>query len=110
MVNASKAFSEGEFEKAGEFLWGAIADALKAHAAAINSRKLNDHKQIIDYAIELSEKQKDHKIRQEFFKVKNLHGNFYEAGMDPREVEDIMISARPVVGKILTLAGFPPSI
>ena len=109
VMNAGKAFGEKEYEKAGEFLWGAMADALKAHAAA-NHREIKRHWDIGDYAIELSKKMPYPELYDIFFKVQSLHSNFYEADLAAGIVEGIMRDATPVIGNILSAGGFRPGL
>ena len=109
VLNGGKAFAEKEYEKAGEFLWGGMAEALKAHAAK-NGRLLKRHDQIISYARELSKMLKDPDLYDAFRKVQGLHSNFYEADVDAAEVEAIIRDTRPYIGKILQAAGFQPTI
>lgn len=109
VLNADKAFSEGETAKAGEFLWGGMAQALKAHAAR-NGYLLKRHDQIIKYARDLSKTLNDPELYGAFRKVQGLHSNFYEVDVDAAEVEDIMRETRPYIGIVLSAAGFPPTI
>jgi hypothetical protein len=109
VLNAGKAFAEREYEKAGEFLWGGMADALKAHAAT-NHRQIKRHWDIGDYAIELSKSMPEPDLYNVFFKVQSLHSNFYEADLKPAVVEGILRDATPMIGKILSAAGFQPTI
>ena len=48
MRNASKCIDEGDSEKASEFLWGSMAQALKGFAAS-RGRHLRNHRQIWDF-------------------------------------------------------------
>jgi hypothetical protein len=49
LENAFKSIKAGNPEKAGEFLWGSMAQALKAVAAS-RERELNTHEEIRRYA------------------------------------------------------------
>jgi hypothetical protein len=109
VLNAGKAFEEKEYEKAGEFLWGGMAEALKAHAAT-NHREIKRHWDIGEYATELSKTMRDPGLYDTFFKVQSLHSNFYEADLNPAVIEGIMRDATPTIGKILSAAGFKPTL
>lgn len=100
--NALHFIELGDIEKASEFLWGSIAQALKAMAAT-KDRPLRSHNAIRDYAIELSRALKDDTIRHAFDKAQSLHSNFYESELT---IEDVVIGAEDVklaVSKLLKL-------
>ena len=100
--NALHFIEVGDTEKASEFLWGSMAQALKA-VAAIKERQLRSHNAIRDYALELSKELKDDAIRHAFDKAQSLHSNFYESGLT---MEDVAVGAEDVksaVGKLLKL-------
>ena len=61
LENALKFIKAGNPEKAGEFLWGSMAQALKAVAAS-KGIELNTHQEIRRYARELAKRCKDESI------------------------------------------------
>lgn len=85
LENAFKFIKVGNPEKAGEFLWGSMAQALKAVAAS-RGRELNTHQEIGRYARELAKRSKDESIWNGFSQASYLHSNFYEAGLSMEEV------------------------
>ena len=100
--NALKFIEAGDAEKASEFLWGSMAQALKAVAAS-KDIWLKSHKDIRDYAMELARAPKDENIRHAFDYAQSLHSNFYESGL---LLEDVAIAAedvKKVVVKLLNL-------
>ena len=100
--NALHSIEVGDAEKASEFLWGSMAQALKAVAAS-RDIWLKSHKAIRDYAMELARAQKDDSIRHTFNNAQSLHGNFYESGL---LLEDVAMSAEDVkitVARLLDL-------
>jgi hypothetical protein len=100
--NALASIEAGEAEKAGEFLWGSMAQALKAVAAS-KGRELTKHWEIGDYARELAKKTEDKSIFDVYGHASYLHSNFYEAGL---RMEDVYIYAqeiRETVAKLLSL-------
>ena len=100
--NALHFIEAGDAEKASEFLWGSMAQALKAVAASRDIR-LKSHKDIRDYAMELARAPQDESIRHAFNKAQSLHSNFYESGL---MLEDVVIGAEEVkttVAKLLSL-------
>jgi len=100
--NALKFIEAGDAEKASEFLWGSMSQALKAVAASKDIR-LRSHKDIRDYAFELARTLPDDSIRNAFNNAQSLHSNFYESGL---MLEDVVVAAEDVkaaVAKLLRL-------
>ena len=102
MENALKFIKVGNPEKAGEFLWGSMAQALKA-VAANKGRELNTHQEIRRYARELAKRCKDESIWNGFSQASYLHSNFYEAGLSMEEVFTCAGRIRTTVRKLLEL-------
>jgi hypothetical protein len=102
LENAFKSIEAGDAEKASEFLWGSMAQALKAVAAS-KDIQLKSHKDVRDYAVELARALQDDSIRHAFNNAQSLHSNFYESGLI---LEDVAIGAEDVkatVAKLLNL-------
>ena len=100
--NAVKFIEAGDAEKASEFLWGSMAQALKAVAAS-RDIWLKSHKAVRDYAMEVARALQDDNIRHAFDYAQSLHSNFYESGL---MLEDVAIGAEDVkktVAKLLSL-------
>ena len=76
-------------EKASEFLWGSIAEAIKAVAAS-KEIQLRSHRDLRNYAMELAKILQDESIRNTFLHAQSLHSNFYETGL---LMEDVAICA-----------------
>ncbi len=100
--NALSSIQAGEAEKAGEFLWGSMAQALKAVAAS-EGRELNTHGEIRRYATELAKKHNDMSIWDVYGIANSLHGNFYEAGLSLEEVQTHADRIRTTVVKLFSL-------
>jgi hypothetical protein len=100
--NAQKAINNKEFEKAGEFLWGSVAQILKATAAS-KEIKLRNHAQLWNYAQSLSKGLGDESIYDTFYKANYLHTNFYEAELTP---EAIIIQNENIKEFLLKMLGF----
>ncbi len=102
LENAFVSMEAGHPEKAGEFLWGSMAQAIKAVAAS-KEMLLESHGELRNFARELAKEQKDDSIFKVFRDAESLHKNFYEFGF---ELEDVRISAQDVregVAKLLKL-------
>jgi len=102
--NALKFLEAGDAEKASEFLWGSMAQALKA-VAARKDIQLRSHGSIRKYAMELAKALKDDSIRHAFERAQSLHSNFYESGLI---LEDVAMGAEEVKAAIAKLLRFIP--
>jgi len=102
LENAFKSIKAGNPEKAGEFLWGSMAQALKAVAAS-RERELNTHEEIRRYARELAKRGRDESIWNGFSQASYLHSNFYEAGLSMEEVLTYSGRIRTTVRKLLEM-------
>lgn len=100
--NALVSIQAGDAEKAGEFLWGSMAQALKAVAAS-EGKELNTHGEIRKYATELAKKHDDVSIWDVYGIANSLHGNFYEAGLSLEEIQTHAERIRTTVVKLLSL-------
>ena len=99
--NAFLSMEDGNVEKAGEFLWGSMAEALKAVAAS-EDKELNTHGEIRKYAAELAKKHDDVSIWDVYGIANSLHGNFYEAGLSLEEVQTHAERIRTTVVKLFS--------
>ncbi len=102
LENAFESIQAGEVEKASEFLWGSLAQALKAVAAS-KEIELRTHWNITDYAKDLAKQQGDKSIYDVFGHASYLHSNFYEAGLRMEDVEIYVEEIRAMVDKLLSL-------
>lgn len=102
LKNASNAIDASDPVKAGEFLWGSMAQALKA-VAANKGIELKNHRQIWDYALGLTKELEDKSIFDAFIKAHNLHSNFYEVELRLEDVRVMAEDIRITVGKLLKL-------
>ena len=100
--NASKFIDAGNSDKASEFLWGSMAQALKAVAAS-NGILLRSHRQIWNYAESLTKELKDKGIYDSFLHANFLHNNFYESELELKDVRRMAEDIRMAVGKLLSL-------
>ena len=89
LKNALHFIEVNDAEKASEFLWGSIAEAIKAVAAS-KEIQLRSHRDLRNYAMELAKILQDESIRNTFLHAQSLHSNFYETGL---LMEDVAICA-----------------
>jgi hypothetical protein len=105
--NALRFLQEGEVQKSAELLWGSVAEALKALAAS-GGRELRSHRDIWEYARELSRERNDESIFDGFRAANSLHSDFYEGGLT---LADVTLTweekIRPVLLKLVSLLPEP---
>ncbi len=97
--NALSSIEAGDAEKAGEFVWGSMAEALKAVAAKKGTR-LWRHDDIGDYAKKLAKELGNEEISKAHGLASSLHSNFYEAGL---RIEDVRLRLDQIRDTIRTL-------
>ena len=102
LKNAFKSIEAGDSDKAGEFLWGSMAEALKALALS-NGIPLRSHRQIWDYAKTITKEIEDKSIYDAFVHANFLHSNFYECELEMSEVRRLADDIRIAVEKLLEL-------
>ena len=101
LENAFATLQEGDVEKAGEFLWGSLAQALKG-VAARKEQLLRNHKEIRTYARAVSLELQDPTVETAFAIADRLHSNFYEAFLD---IEDLAVDAERIREAVSMLLG-----
>lgn len=102
LQNAFEFIDAGDAEKASEFLWGSMAEALKA-VAACKGVKIIRHWDIGDYAKNLAKERQDEAITDVFGKASNLHSNFHEGELSMEQVSAYAQRIRSEVDKLLRL-------
>jgi len=102
LKNASKSIDAGDSEKASEFLWGSMAEALKALALS-KGIKLQKHGEIWNYIESLAKELEDKDIYDVFLHANSLHKNFYELELELKDVRRMADDVRMTVGKLLRL-------
>lgn len=102
LSNAYLSLERDELEKAGEFLWGSMAQAIKAVAASVGIQ-LRSHGDVWRYVTVLSRELDYPGILEAFRDANSLHQNFYESGL----TRDIILNSgegiTTAVGRLLAL-------
>lgn len=101
--NALSSIEAGDAEKAGEFVWGSMAEALKAVAAKKEIR-LWRHQDIDDYAKSLAKELGEEEISKAHGLASSLHSNFYEAGLRIEDVRLRLDQIKDTIRRLLELA------
>lgn len=102
LKNASRFIDAGDTEKASEFLWGSMAQAVKALASS-KGIQLKTHNQIRKYINSATRELGDKSIYDTFIKANFLHGNFYESELDMEDIRLMGDDIREGVEKLLDL-------
>ncbi|MHC1610512.1 MAG: PaREP1 family protein [Candidatus Methanospirareceae archaeon] len=84
--NALRYIAEGKFSKASELLWGAVTQSLKALAA---TRDINipTHAAFFNFTRDLAKELEDEEFHKSFLFLNNLHKNFYDEAIDPKDFQ-----------------------
>lgn len=102
LENAYKFIDAGDVEKASEFLWGSMAQAIKAVAATKNI-PLKRHNLLKDYAESLTKELGDSSIYDHFLHAQSLHSNFYECELEMKDVIRVAEEVSTTVSRLLHL-------
>jgi hypothetical protein len=105
LENALIALQHGEAGKAGELLWGSVAQALNAVAGYTN-KSVRTHRELKNFAIQLGRDLNDRTIENDFVVAESLHYNFYVVEREPQDIEIIVPVVQELVSKLLNL--IPP--
>ena len=102
LLNASKFIDAGDSEKASEFLWGSLAEAVKAVVLS-KGFQLKKHGEIWTYVENLTKELEDKGIYDAFRHAHDLHINFYESDIELRGVRRMAEDIKVVQDKLLNL-------
>ena len=105
MENALVFLQKGEAGKAGEFLWGSVAEALQAVATS-RGMHLANHRSLRYFAGVIAKELGDAALAQGFSDADRLHSNFYEVELELADVAAVLEPIRTTVAKLLAL--IPP--
>jgi uncharacterized protein (UPF0332 family) len=86
MREAEDFLEKRDYVQASEKAWGAASQMVKALAAK-EGGELRSHASLWKYVDEVAERLGDVELRHLWGRANNLHQNFYENWMPPREVE-----------------------
>ena len=101
--DASYLLSKKDYMQAGEKLWGAAAQIVKA-VAAKKGIKLDTHAKLWDFVAELRVKLGDPEIGRLWSSASSLHKNFYKAQVRPELVEDYTQDVERLVENLESLS------
>ena len=96
---ARRELERGDLRQASEKIWGACALAIKAHALARRSRRLESHRDLWLYKNEVA-RELGEWVRSAFLKADSMHKNFYEGLATREDVEDALREVERLVSAI----------
>ena len=94
--------SQQNLAKASEFLWGAIAEAVKS-IFALADKRLGSHREIINALRETVLKEEVEKKREYIRCANQLHINFYEGYVDKIEFLSLSQTAYELISKLFRI-------
>ncbi len=100
--NALRSIEAGDAEKASEFLWGSVSQAVKA-LAMHRGIELRSHQRIRSYVMEVAKALQDESIKHSFDVAQSLHSNFYESGLSLEDVVMGAEDAKQLVARLFSL-------
>ncbi len=86
MLEAKELLAKKDYVQASEKAWGSASQIVKALAAR-EGRELRSCISLWAYVDEIAERLQDIELRRLWGRANNLHQNFYENWMPPRDVE-----------------------
>ena len=92
----------GDTAKSGEFLWGSIAEALKAVAAS-RGIHLASHSGLRRFATALAREEEDASLVEGVHMAESLHSNFYETELEAQDIVPVVDSIRRTLEKLFAL-------
>jgi len=99
---AEEFIAKGDYVQASEKGWDVAAQMVKAVAAKENL-ELRSHASLWEYIDKLAEKLQDVELRRLWWTANNLHQNFYENWMTPRDVKYAIEDVKKFVEKLKKL-------
>jgi len=99
MREAEDLLARKDYAQASEKAWGAASQMVKALAAK-EGKELRSHASLWEYVDEIAEKLGDIELRHLWGRANNLHQNFYESWMPPREVELSIKDVKTLIEKL----------
>lgn len=102
MENALLTLNSGEPGKAGELLWGSMAEALQAVAAS-RGIPLKNHRSLHWFVGALGKELNDRSIIEAFYEAEDLHSNFHEVELSTEDVALLVQPIREAVNKLFGL-------
>jgi hypothetical protein len=102
MDNVLEALQKDEPGKAGEMLWGSIAQAVHA-VDAWRGPVIGDHRGLLNFATNLAQEIEDPAYLGIFLGTQRLHDNFYVPEAPKETIEAALPGIRQIIAEVLAL-------
>lgn len=102
LQNARKSLEKGDLDKASEFLWGSVAEAVKTLAAK-RGLTLRTHGELWEFMRELATELGEPTLYDDFRTANYLHSNFYEVELGPHEILNAAEHVEHLVSRLFEL-------
>lgn len=102
LENALELLNQGEPAKAGELLWGSMAQALQAVALS-HGTPLANHRSLRWFASQLAKELSDRSILDGFWQAEKLHSNFHDVDLSVEDVATMVDAIKTTVSRLLSL-------
>ncbi|MBN1366629.1 MAG: PaREP1 family protein [Dehalococcoidales bacterium] len=102
LENGQLMLNKGEPGKAGEMLWGSVAQALEALAESRNI-KLSNHRSLRWFVTEISRETNNKNISNAFYQAEALHSNFHSVNMTVNDIAVNLESIKNLVSILFSL-------
>ena len=99
LANARQAFALQEWSKVTELLWGAVAQGIKALAAA-RAIHLRRHADLRDFTARMGKEVGDSSFSRAFSDAERMHANFYDHFLSPADVVGHMQATEDLLGRL----------
>jgi len=100
--NLQEVLSKGEYGKASEYLWGVVAQSIKA-LALLYKTQLGTHPSIKRFVRQVSTEIEDSEYYSLFLLIEKLHVNFYDEIIEPGEFQIYLNHAKKFLDKTQNL-------
>ena len=102
MENALAAVDADELSKAGEMVWGSVAQALHA-VAAWRGTAIDSHRDLMNFSGVLSQEISDPAFPNIIESARRLHDSFYVPDLGRQEIDQVRPGIRRAISRALVL-------
>ena len=102
MENALDAINADELSKAGEMVWGSVAQALHA-VAAWRGTAIDSHRDLMNFSGVLSREINDPAFPNIIGSARRLHDSFYVPDLGRQEIDQVLPGIRRAISQVLAL-------
>lgn len=104
LKNGYEFLEKGEYRKASELFWGAVAQTIKA-LAILYDIQIVGHPQIRKFINELAKQTNDLELIEQYETVEKFHVNFYDEILSEEEIAIRLETLKKILNKLGSLIG-----